>query len=411
MTRYGRSPWLDSFPRSRVPSFPTQRGALETDVVIVGGGLTGCATAYAFAAAGIKVVLVEAQQIGRGSSGGSAGWISDDPGVSFQEVENALGLRAARQGWQSWRRAALDFIALVRRLDLKCDFEQRGALLVAATPEQLVRLKKEQKVRREAGLEAPLAGAKAVADEAAITAQAAIRARDGATVHPYRATLGLAAAAIDRDARFFERSPAKKITFGRRWVDVKTSGGAIRADRVVVATGVPTQALFKTLARHFWYRNSYLVVTERVPAKVRQRLGRRGAIVRDSASPPHIIRWVDDEKLLVSGADGESVPPRQREKVIVQRTGQLMYELSTIYPDISGIQPEYGWEAGYGRTADGLPYIGPHRNYPRHLFAFGDASHSVTGAYLASRVLLRHFLDQSESADEVFGFLRLPRSG
>ena len=49
-------------------------------------------------------------------------------------------------------------------------------------------------------------------------------------------------------------------------------------------------------------------------------------------------------------------------------------------------------------------YIGPHRNYPRHLFAFGDASHGVTGAYLASRILLRHCLDERDAADNLFGF-------
>jgi len=98
------------------------------------------------------------------------------------------------------------------------------------------------------------------------------------------------------------------------------------------------------------------------------------------------------------------VPSRQLEKTVVQRTGQLMYELSTIYPDISGILPAYGWAAAYGRTADGLPLIGPHRNFPRHLFAFGDASLGVTGAYLASRILLRHCLEELEPADEVFGF-------
>jgi hypothetical protein len=48
--------------------------------------------------------------------------------------------------------------------------------------------------------------------------------------------------------------------------------------------------------------------------------------------------------------------------------------------------------------------IGPHRNFPRHLFAFGDASHSATGAYLASRILLRHYLEEVDPADEVFGF-------
>ena len=106
------------------------------------------------------------------------------------------------------------------------------------------------------------------------------------------------------------------------------------------------------------------------------------------------------------GADMESPPPRLRQRVVVQRTGQLMYELSTLYPDISGILPEYGWDAGYARTSDGLPYIGPHRNFPRHLFAFGDASHSVTGAYLASRILLRHYLGEPDPADETFEFTR-----
>jgi glycine/D-amino acid oxidase-like deaminating enzyme len=100
------------------------------------------------------------------------------------------------------------------------------------------------------------------------------------------------------------------------------------------------------------------------------------------------------------------VPPRLRDKMIVQRTGQLMYELSTIYPDISGIMPAYGWEAPYALTAEGVPYIGAHRNFPHHLFAFGDASRSVTGAYLASRVLLRQHLGDMESTDEAFGFNR-----
>jgi glycine/D-amino acid oxidase-like deaminating enzyme len=81
-----------------------------------------------------------------------------------------------------------------------------------------------------------------------------------------------------------------------------------------------------------------------------------------------------------------------------------MYELSTIYPDISGVMPAYGWDASYARSADGLPYIGPHRNFPHHLFAFGDASHSVTGSYLASRILLRHYLEEVEPADDVFRF-------
>ena len=405
-TRYGRSPWIDRFPKSRVPSYPRLRGRIDTDVVIVGGGLTGCATAYAFAAAGIKVALVEAGQIGCASSGSSTGWIAADPGAaSFIDVERALGLRTARRAWQAWRRAALDFMALVRRLDLKCALQPCPALHIATTPEQASSLRREQKARRDAGIDASLANARVVAAEAAIVSASGIRTRDGATLDPYRATLGLADAAVERGADLFSGSPAKRVRFSSKFVDVETEGGTIRADRVVIATGMPTP-LFKTLVRHFWFKSSFFALTEPVPAKVRKQLGRRAAVVRDSASPPHVIRWVDDERLLVAGADSDPVSSRLRAKTAVQRTGQLMYELSTIYPEISGILPAYGWDAPYARTAAGLPYIGPHRNYPRHLFAFGDASHGVTGAYLASRVLLRHHLDEVDPADEAFAFTR-----
>jgi glycine/D-amino acid oxidase-like deaminating enzyme len=124
------------------------------------------------------------------------------------------------------------------------------------------------------------------------------------------------------------------------------------------------------------------------------------------AEPPHVVRWVGDDRILLSGADSAAGPPRLRDKAVVQRTGQLMYELSTLYPDISGTQPEYGWAADYARTSNGLPAIGPHRNFPHHLFAFGDASHSVTGAYLASRIILRHHFGEMDPADDVFAFHR-----
>jgi glycine/D-amino acid oxidase-like deaminating enzyme len=403
MTTYGRSPWIQHFPKSRVPSYPRHRGSTAADVVIIGGGLTGCATAYAFAAAGVKVTLLEAAQVGRGSSGSASGWLNDDPGVGFADLEPAIGLRDAKRVYQGWRRASLDFAALLRRLDVKCFFEPHPSVTVAVTPEQVIRLKREQKARRAGGLDASPLNARAIYDEVGLSAAAALRTRDGQTLDPYRACLGLAASAAQRGAQLFERTAVKKVTFTRKAADVHTADGRIHTRRVVVATGMPTP-LYKALARHFWFRTTYLAQTEPVPAKVRHQMGRRNAVLRDGAEPPHVVRWVGDDRVLVTGADAEVPHARLRDKVIVQRTGQLMYELSTLYPDISGVQPAFGWAADYARTTTGLPCIGPHRNFPHHLFAFGDASQGVTGAYLASRVLLRHHFDEMDPADEVFGF-------
>jgi glycine/D-amino acid oxidase-like deaminating enzyme len=405
MIRYGRAPWGDRFPASRVPSYPRHRQPFTTDAVVIGGGLTGCATAYAFAVAGLKVVMLEGDRIGRGATSLSAGWLSDDPGVPFAEAENLLGRRVARNGFQAWRRAALDFSALLRRLNIKCHLEPETALTIALTPEQHARLKKEQKIRLEAGLEAPALGSRVVAGEVALSPSVALRGREGATIDPYRACVGLAAAAEERGAQIFEKSPVRRITFNRKIADVYTSGGKIRTRKVVVATGTPTM-LFKSLRRHFWFRTAYLTLTEPIHAKIRNQLGKRKTVVRDSADPYHVVRWLDDERLLVMGADIETPPDRLKDKMVIGKTGQLMYELSVLYPDISGIQPAYGWSVDYAKTAEGLPYIGPHRNFPHHLFAFGDSSHSVTGSYLASRVLLRYALDELDTSDKAFEFNR-----
>jgi glycine/D-amino acid oxidase-like deaminating enzyme len=203
----------------------------------------------------------------------------------------------------------------------------------------------------------------------------------------------------------FERSPASKIRFTPKYAEVTTAGGVVQAKTVVMATG-SAGIEFKPLRRHFKARESYVVLTERVPAAVRRQLGDRSIILSRVASPGSTLRWTDDERLVVSGAPQDETPERTRNAVLVQRTGHLMYELLKMYPAISGLQPEYGWEASYGETADGLMYIGAHRNYPRHLFALGGGAGSITGAFVAARIVTRALQGQSDKADGVFGWAR-----
>ena len=83
-----------------------------------------------------------------------------------------------------------------------------------------------------------------------------------------------------------------------------------------------------------------------------------------------------------------------------------MYEALTMYPAISGLGVDFGWSTTFGETADGLMYVGAHRNYPRHLFALGGPGDSATGAFLSSRVLLRALQEVPEKSDAAFGWTR-----
>jgi glycine/D-amino acid oxidase-like deaminating enzyme len=403
-TRYGVSPWIYNFPDSRRPDFSRARGDLTSDVVIVGGGLTGCLIAYACANAGVRGVLLEADRIGQGSTGRSAGLLLPDPGPPFAAVAKLYGLRTARRIYQSWRRASLDGAALMRRLGIKCRLRPHDALIVASRSEEKA-LRREYEIRNEAGLDVTGLSRKALQQSTALEVAAAMKMRDAFSLDPYRACLGVALAAAKRGATLHERSHVRKVKFTRKDAQVIGDGLTIRTRRVVVTTGSATPE-FRQLRRHFKRRETYLVLTEPMPGAVRRTVGRRDATIGDMRVPRHRILWTDDNRILVTGADQPETPARKRDAVLVQRTGQLMYELLTMYPAISGMMPEFGWELSYGETADGLPYIGPHRNYPHHLFALGLGSDSITGAFVAARILMRAIQGSPEKGDDVFNFLR-----
>jgi glycine/D-amino acid oxidase-like deaminating enzyme len=398
--------FFDTFPRSRRPDHPRQKGEIQTRVVIVGGGLTGCACAAAFATSGVDVVVLEADRIGAGETARSAGLLRQDLDASFQETAALHGLRTARHVWQGFRRASLDFGAALRRLSIKSGLAPQDVVFMTRGGGDAVRrLQREYQARRDAGLETSWLNARALAAETAIAGNGAIRTR-GEAIDPYRTCLGLAAAASARGAIIHERSPVRRIRAGRKSVEVKTDGGIVTADAVVIATGGLPDDL-RALRRHFAPRQSCFVVSGTLPAAARRESGRRVAALRDTSDPPHVLRWLPDDRVLVSGAEQAPLPLRQRDRALVPRANELMYELTTFYPAISGVPIEWAWESIHHGSPDGLPVVGPHRNFPRHLFALGHGRHGAGVAWLAARVLLRAYLGEPAKGDELFGFSRV----
>jgi glycine/D-amino acid oxidase-like deaminating enzyme len=405
--RYGVSPWQDRVPKSSRPVFPRYRGTSAVPIAIVGGGLTGMVTAYVFGAAGIRTVVLESEEIGLGGgTGRGAGLLLADPAGSFLTHENAFGRRAARALWQTTHRAALDFAATLRRLTIRCGLDATDRVLYVRHGDQVRGLQREAQGRREAGVDATWLNARALG-ALRIEGAAGIRSRGHARLDPYRACIGFARAAVARGATIFERSPVRRILARSKHVDVLTAGGSLQCEQVVLATAEPSTG-FGALDRHFVVGETYMVQTPPLGVALRKAAPPASTIVQDDQDPPHYLTWADGDRVLWGGADQSRVPPRLRDRVLVQRGGQLMYELSLAVPAISGLQPEFVWDAPSTRTLDGLPFIGPHRNYPRHLFALGLGA-SLTGAFLAARVLLRRYEGRPEKVDEHFGFSRLAR--
>jgi glycine/D-amino acid oxidase-like deaminating enzyme len=403
-THYGTSYWLDRFPSSRRPSYPRHRGSLQVEVAIVGGGALGCATAYVLAAAGVDVALFEQGRLAHAQAGRATGIIVHEPEPFFYRLAKQHGVRDARHIYQIARRGSLEYVSALKRLRIECGLQIRDAIHFSSNPEGIQELQKEFSARREAGIDvASLKGTPLLRRLG--TSGFGLITHGNASVDPYKATIGLARAAAARGAKIFEQSPVTRIRPRRRTVDIKTEGGVVTAAKVVVATGYPIDD-FKPLRRRFARCDGYVVLTTELPAAIRREMTPPGLIVRDTASPDHWMHWIGN-RVLFAGADQPSVADRTRERALIQRTGQLMYELSVMRPAISGLMPEYSWDVESSRTIDGVPYYGPHRNYPHHYFAFSGGTGGLGLSFAAARIILRHYQGSPDKGDEPFSFTRI----
>jgi glycine/D-amino acid oxidase-like deaminating enzyme len=403
-THYDTSFWLDRFPSSRRPSYPRHRGDLRVEVAIVGGGVLGCATAYVLAAAGVDVAIFEQGRLAQGQAGRGTGIVLHEPEPLFYKLTKQHGIRDARSIYQTARRGSLEYVSALKRLRIECGLQIRDAIQFSSSPDGMHELQKEYGARRDAGLDVASLKGTALFRKIGVNGFGLIT-HGSASVDPYRATIGVARAALARGAKIFEQSPVVRIRPRRRTVDIRTAGGVVTASKVVVATGYPTDD-FKPLRRRFARSDAYAVLTGELPAVVRREMTSPELILRDTASPDHWMHWIGN-RVLFAGADQPSVADRARERALIQRTGQLMYELSVMHPAISGLMPEYSWDVASSHTIDGVPYYGPHRNYPHHYFAFAGGTGGLGLAFAAARIILRHYQGTPDKGDEPFSFTRI----
>ena len=77
-----------------------------------------------------------------------------------------------------------------------------------------------------------------------------------------------------------------------------------------------------------------------------------------------------------------------------------------LLPPLATIENDFAWEGLFATTPDGLPYIGAHEEYPRHLFALGYGGNGMTFGFLAAGLLLKWYRGERSSDHELFAFDR-----
>jgi glycine/D-amino acid oxidase-like deaminating enzyme len=403
--RLGSSIWLDETRPSREPATTSLDTDLSADVVIVGGGLTGAVIAHTCVASGLSTVVLEAEQLARGSTSANTGLLVYEPDELFTSLAARYGSDAALRVWHRSREAASSLVDTLRHLRVPCEIARRSSVYVSTTARSRQRLREEYQLRCALGVGGRWLE-RAELGRMHVRGTGAIETRGHAQLDPYRASLGLIVAAIKGGARVFTGARVTRVETAARSVRVHTAGGSVRARRVIVATGYATRE-FRPLGRAFALTHTYVLSTAPLSREVRARVGVPDVLLWSTERPYHYVRWGPRHRLIVGGADRPLVPESQRAAAFTQGRRRLAREVRAFCPGLRGIPFERAWEGLFAVTPDGLPYLGSHPRYPHHLFALGYGGNGMVYAWLAAQMLTRSITGTPDPDLKLFSFDRL----
>ena len=368
--------------------------------------MTGALVAHAFASAGISTTVLEAAVVGSGSTAASSALLLKEPDLELTQLTNRYGARASRRIWELSHQSVDQLVALLKRLRIRCDLKTRDAVYYATTAQAAERLRHECELRARSGFDAEWLGPAQLRRLTGIAGHGAILSKGSAQFDPYRACVGIFRTASAAGAHVFERSEVRRIEKAHNGVRIRTRQGTLHADRVVIATGYATPQ-FRPLAGRFRMYRTYVLATEPIDSVQRDDVGLSDVMVWDTERPYHYARWTPEHRLLLGGEDRLVQPGQRRRQQSKTAARDLRAYFEARLPALATVRTERAWEGLFAMTADSLPYIGPHRRYPRHWFALGYGGNGMTFGFLAARLLLERWQGMKSRDHALFEFARL----
>ncbi len=334
------------------PQFPALKQDTKTDVLVIGGGITGILCAYMLQRAGVDYILVEAARICDGITKNTTAKITLQHGLIYDKLIRTFGPDHAGLYAKANMEALEQYREICKTID--CDFEKRDSFVY--TLDQPTKIEKEVAALKKLGVFAeyvskldlpfPIAGA--------------VRVGDQAQFHPLKFLYGIAKELhIFENTRVLELKPGQAIT----------NHGKITAGKMIVATHFPIVNKHGSYFLKLYQHRSYVLAIDNAD--------RIQGMYVDEAKKGMSFREYG-ELLLIGGGS--------------HRTGkkggnwqELRSFVRKYYPRA---KERYYWATQDCMSLDHVPYIGHYSSRMQDLYtASGFNKWGMSSAMVAAMVL------------------------
>ena len=348
--------------------------SIQADMAIIGGGITGLTAALHLKNAGQRVVVLEGNEIGAGTTGFTTAQLDMTTDVELKTLVGRFGEQVTRQVVSASRDAIDEIEARCNQFG-DCDFARIPSYDYTEIGDRPQWMTEQYETGCRLGLPVTLTDVVPLP----FHCTHAVRTGQQGRFHAMRYLQHLAAQVHGEGSYVFEHSRAEPPEEGK---PVKTRHGQVQAKNVIVATHSAFLNISQWDLRVAPYQSYVLGV--RVEDDIPD------ALFWDDAEPYHYIRWAssdDPHLLLIGGADHKTGQGNQEDNCF-----QQLEDYARERFNIQAV--EYRWSAEWFEPVDGLPYAGRVPNWEHVFVATGFSGTGMTLGPVAGKLIADLILER-----------------
>lgn len=337
------------------PDCPPLQGDLHTDAVVIGAGFTGLSTALHLRQAGTEVVVLEAAEPGWGGSGRNNGQViptltRPDP----DDIEARFGATGERFVLMLRDCATLLF-DIAARHGIQAEAEQTGWIQPVHTPGRMRIAERRHRQWLARGADVELLDRAAAGRMTGSDAwHGGFWNRSGGHINPLALVRGMARTVQGLGARLYGHSPALHYEHRDGVWHVRTPGGTVHAQALILATNAYTDAFADTLAPRIAHQVvpilSWQMATAPLSAAARQAILPGRQAMSDTHGELYFARHDARQRLITGG--NLLIPIHERARL----SAYVAQRLKRLWPAIGGeVKFDHIWNGYVGMTNDFMP--------------------------------------------------------
>lgn len=377
--------------------YPYLTKDIDTDVCIIGGGITGAITSYYFSRENINCVLLEKRRIAHLSTSITTSLLQYELDDNLSDLKEYTNLEDVIRSYNLGLIALDEIDKFIKEYGNNCNYKKRDTLLYTAKKDEINAMKIEYDYRKNNNFDVEYINEEN--NKFSFDLKAGILSKNGgAEIDPYKFTHEMLKVSQNNGLRVYENTEVIDLKYHKEYIEVITEfGNIVKAKKVIVATGYNTK-LFTD--RNFATKTTTFNIATK-PIKNFNGWYEK-VLIRDNSDPYNYLRTTFDNRIIIGGEDVDFIPDIFDENLANKKYDILENRLKSMFSNIKDIEIDYKYCGTFASTLDNLGFIGEDTKHNNLWYNLGYGANGILFAILGGMMLSKLYHGERDKDMKLF---------